>query len=287
MTAPFLNRFRKYPIPAFFVLTFAIAWSLWLPLGFLVPENYLLSLPGAWAPTISALILIGASGGRKGVRRFLKKLLHWRVGVQWYLVVIFSAGVIAFLATGLGILLGYPAPGLALPEGLPREAFLAALPIIFLVNIIVGGPLAEDIGWRGYILPKLREHMPALHASLIIGVIWAIWHLPFFIFPLWNKAVGDIPFFWFMLLTTGWSVLFAWVYVNTGSILMPVLFHAAINTTLGTLGVLGQSDGILIFLILNTLLTWIIVGLILLFYGRDLYRAGTAVKQTSESMSIL
>jgi len=266
------NSLKNNPIPAFFALTFVIAWSIWLPLGLLAPEYILLTLLGAWAPTISAIILIGLSEGRVGIKKFLKKVFRWRVGLRWYLIVLFGIAVIAYLAIGVGMWFGISAPEISLPNGLPREALFGALPIIFLVNIFLGGPLAEDIGWRGYILPKMRERMSALNAGLIIGIIWAIWHLPYFIFPTWQSAVGNVPFFWFALLTTSWSVLFAWVYVNTESILMPVLFHAAINTTLGTLGVLGQSNGQLMPLILNTALTWTVVGVVIVMFGKDLKR---------------
>jgi membrane protease YdiL (CAAX protease family) len=270
MIVSFSNWLKQNPVPAFFVLTFVIAWSIWLPLGIFAPDNVFLTLPGAWAPTISAIILIGLLEGRVGVKRFLKKVLHWRVEFQWYLVVLFGVAVIAYLAIDVGMLFGISAPEISLPNGLPREALLGALPVIFLVNIFLGGPLAEDIGWRGYILPKMRERMSALNASLIIGVVWAFWHLPYFIFPAWQGAVGNVPFFWFALLTMSWSVLFAWVYVNTDSILMPVLFHAAINTTLGTLGVLGQSNGELMPLILNTIFTWIAVGIVIAVFGTNL-----------------
>lgn len=262
---------RNNPIPAFFILTFLIGWSIWVPLGLLAPENALLSLPGAWAPTISALILIGLSEGWGGIKRFLVKVLHWRVGPGWYLVVLFGVAAIAYLALGIGLLFGVPAPELTLPAGVPRDGLPLALPIIFLLNIFIGGPLAEDLGWRGYILPNLRERMSALNASLIIGIVWAIWHLPFFIFP-WRDLVGNIPFVWFALLTTSWSVLFAWVYVNTKSILMPVLFHAAINTTLGTLGVLGHGNKDLTQLLLNLALTWLAVGIVVKTFGNDLQR---------------
>ena len=171
------------------------------------------------------------------------------------------------------MLFGISAPEISLPGGLPREALIGFLPIFFLINIFMGGPLAEDIGWRGYILPKMRKQMSALNASLIIGIIWAIWHLPYFIFPGWSSATGNVPFLWFALLTTSWSVLFAWVYVNTESILMPVLFHAAINTTLGTLGVLGKGGENIMPLMLNTFLTWIAVGIIVVVFGKDLIRS--------------
>lgn len=82
--------------------------------------------------------------------------------------------------------------------------------------------------------------------------------------------MGNIPLLWFGLMTIAWSVLFAWVYVNTESILMPVLFHAAVNTTLGTLGVLGQPNGSLSSVMMNTFFTWVVVGLIVAFNGKDL-----------------
>ena len=273
MFVSFIRWLKKNPVPAFFILTFVFAWSIWLPLGFLIPENPYLSLPGAWAPTVSAVILTGLTDGKEGIRKFWKRFLHWRVGLRWYLIVLFGIACIAYLAIGAGTYFGIPAPALSLPNGLPREMLPVFLPVIFLINIFMGGPLAEDIGWRGYILPKMREGMTALHASILIGVIWAFWHLPYFIFPTWRAAVGNVRFLWFLLLTTSWSVLFAWVYVNTESILMPVLFHAAINTTLGTLGVLGQSNGDLIPLMLNTLFTWIAVAVVVAIYGQDLKRS--------------
>lgn len=261
---------RQYPIPSFFILTFLIAWSIWLPLGFLAPKQIFLSLLGAWAPTISAVILIGLSEGKVGLQNFWKRIIHWRVGLRWYFVVLFGIAIIAYFAIFIGKVFGTPAPEISAPIGVPQDQLLIALPLIFLINIFFGGPLAEDIGWRGYILPKMYERTSALSASIQLGIIWAIWHLPYFIFPAWRNAVGNTPFVWFMLLTTAWSVLFAWIYINTESILMPVLFHAAINTTLGSLGVLGQSDGNLSHVMLNTLFTWLFVCMLLFITGKNL-----------------
>lgn len=263
---------KTHPIPAFFLLTFVLAWMVWLPIGYLAPDYFLLAIiPGAWAPTIVSVLLTWLTDGKNGVRQFLGRVIRWRVGFQWYLVVLFGISLIAFTAQGLNIWLfnGEPVK-LNLPAGVPEDGLLIALPIIFFVNIFFGGPLAEDIGWRGYALPKLREKMNAFTASLLIGIVWVLWHLPFFWIPEGKIAVGGIPLLWFALLTTAWSVLFAWVYVNTESILMPILFHAAVNTTLGTLGVLGQANGSLTPVILNTLLTWLVVGVIVFSTGRDL-----------------
>jgi membrane protease YdiL (CAAX protease family) len=159
-----------------------------------------------------------------------------------------------------------------------ENLWLYVMPIFF-VSIFAGGPLAEDIGWRGYILPKLREGMSAFTASLVIGVVWLIWHVPFFIFPEGASIVAYIPFSWFAVITIGWSVLMAWVYVNTQSILMPVLFHAAINTTLGVLGLLGGEQGFGWPLYLYAALTWVVVGIVVWVFGTDLIRKPDAAPQ--------
>lgn len=273
MFKSFTYQAKKYPIPIFFLLTFLLSWTLWLPVGLLAPKLFLLTvIPGMWAPTISAILLTGLAEGKAGIRVFLGRLLKWRVGFKWYLVVLFGTAVMAYAAVGINLLFGGDIPEISLPVGAPREAWFIVLPIVFFVNIFFGGPLAEDIGWRGYILPKLKERTNALYASLIIGVAWVLWHIPFFIFPEGYSAVGSIPFVWFALMTIAWSVLFAWVYVNTESILMPVLFHASINTTLGSLGVLGQSSGDLLPVILNTIITWLAVTIVIIRLGKDLKR---------------
>ena len=273
MFKSFKNQAKKYPIPTFFLLTFLLSWTLWLPVGLLAPKLFLLAvIPGMWAPTISAILLTGLGEGKAGIGVFLGRLLKWRVGFKWYLVVLFGTAVIAYAAVGINLFFGGDIPEISLPVGAPREAWLIVLPIVFFVNIFFGGPLAEDIGWRGYILSKLKERTNALNASLIIGIVWALWHVPFFIFPEGYAAVGSIPFVWFALMTIAWSVLFAWVYVNTESILMPVLFHASINTTLGSLGVLGQSSGDLLPVILNTIITWLAVTIVIIRLGKDLKR---------------
>jgi membrane protease YdiL (CAAX protease family) len=110
-----------------------------------------------------------------------------------------------------------------------------------------------------------------------VGVIWVIWHAPMFFFPQGGQVVGFMPFEMFALMTIAQSVLMGWVYINTRSILMAVLFHAAVNTTLGTFGVLGrgalgQSTDDLMPVYLNTALWWVAVILVVMIFGRDLVR---------------
>jgi membrane protease YdiL (CAAX protease family) len=270
MTARAPRLLRQHPAAAFFILSFGLAWAVWLPVALLFPERLaLLALPGAWAPTLSAVLLTALLEGRQGLRQLWRRVLRWRVKPVWYGVVLFGVGAIAGLSLGLQRLLGGSVPAPSLPEGIPDSAWLPAVPMLFLVNVFVGGPLAEEVGWRGYALPVLRRSMSALRASLIIGVAWPLWHLPFFVSPHASSVVGGVPFVWFALLGTAWSVLFAWVYVNTESILLVILFHAAINTTIGTLGILGQGSGDLTPLVLNVGLTWLVVVLVIARSGKE------------------
>jgi membrane protease YdiL (CAAX protease family) len=100
--------------------------------------------------------------------------------------------------------------------------------------------VGEELGWRGYALPRLLASRSALSASLILGVLWGAWHLPTFLAP--GTPQYGLPFSAYVLLTTAYSVLFTWIYLHTrGSVLIATLFHGAINLFQGLF--LGGIDG--------------------------------------------
>ena len=222
----------------FFGLSFLIAWGVFIPVGILAPEKTFLVLPGAWAPTIAALLLTWLSGGRAEVRELLGGFKKWRVGFGYYLFAIFGMGAVVLLTIGVFTLLGGSIPSLgeiASRFGLPPDQaslLFAAAPLIYLTNIFVGGPIAEELGWRGYAQPRLQARIGAGQAGLVIGFVWSLWHLPaFFYFP---SVVGGVPLVHYIPLITASGVLFAWLYNRTGgSVLLCVLFHAGINFWLG------------------------------------------------------
>jgi membrane protease YdiL (CAAX protease family) len=93
----------------------------------------------------------------------------------------------------------------------------------------MGGPLGEELGWRGYALPRLSAAQTPLIASIIVGILWGLWHLP--LFWIRDSIQADIPIAWFMVSIVAESILYTWVYRHTqGSVLLVGLFHAAINT---------------------------------------------------------
>ena len=225
----------------FFGLSFLIAWAVWIPVGIFAPEQSALILPGAWAPTIAALLLTWSSAGGSGVRELLRGFVKWRVGVRYYLFAIFAALGIALLAIALDGLLGGTPPSLADVAGrfgIPPERaalVLAIAPLIFVSSFFVGGPIAEELGWRGYAQPRLQARMSIGASGLLIGFVWGLWHLPlFFYFP---SAVGEIPLAFYVPLVSAAGVLFAWLYNRTGgSVLLCALLHAGINFSFGVAG---------------------------------------------------
>ncbi len=258
MKTAILTRTRKHPLLAFFLLTFVLAWSIWIAVGLLVPQvTTALILPGAWAPTIAALVLTGMRDGRAGVRTLLGSLRRWRVGVHWYLIAIFGPTIVALLAILIHVLLGGAAPPLeaiAARFGLPSaqtHLLFVLLPFIFL-GTIAGGAIAEELGWRGYAQPRLQASLSPARAGLVIGVIWSLWHLPLFV--VLPSAAGDIPLGWFVPLVTGWGVLFGWLYNRTGgSTLLCILFYAGVNFVTGALGLVtvsGDRQLLTIFVVL-------------------------------------
>lgn len=176
---------------------------------------------GAFGPTLSAIILTAHRGGKASLRELLDRLLLWRVGTKWYVLALFLVPTTGLCAMALHLLLGGRASEIATPF-----AWYFLLPA-FLGHLLTAS-LGEEIGWRGYALPKLQARSSALVASLILGGLWAFWHLPAFWMPA-GKYSG-LPFTWFLLGTLPLTILFTWLFNNTkGSLLIAVLLHGATN----------------------------------------------------------
>ena len=270
---PLLAWVKRHSLAAFFILTFGYSWLLGLPLltsslG-LVPFHIarlpalLIQLLAIWGPTLSALLLTGLISGKAGLRDLLSRLLRWRVGVQWYAFVLLIWAAITLAALSLLVLFGG-----TVPNSIQLTPWYS-LPLAFLINfplfLFVGGPLGEEVGWRGYALPRLLTRRSALSASLFIGIVWALWHLPIFWIPGTGSGYGLVDFTWFFLLLSAWGVLLGWVYINTrGSLLLCVLFHAAGNTMTSAVLPVGGHD---ILMMLVTALTWGVVIIVVIVAG--------------------
>lgn len=240
----------------YFGLSFALAWAVWIPAGLFAPGTTALVIPGAWAPTIAAVLVTWRTEGRRGLSALFGGLRKWRVHPGYYAVAIFGMLAVALLALGLHVLLGGSAPDLgemASRFGLPpdrAELLIVLSPIIFLTTVVVGGPIAEELGWRGYAQPRMQARIGAGGAGLAIGGIWSVWHLPlFYYFP---SAVAGLPLAYYVPLVSLLGVLFAWLYTRTGgSVLLCILCHAGVNFALGVLGAgaLSENERLLAILV--------------------------------------
>jgi membrane protease YdiL (CAAX protease family) len=137
-------------------------------------------------PTLAAFIMTGATEGTEGVRRLLRRIVLWRVGLGWYLFVL--VGIPAILLASAVVMPGAVASFKT--SAVPKEVFLyvVAGPIF----LFAGGPVFEEIGWRGFALPRLQRLHGPLVGTLILGTLWALWHLPLFLIPDWDTPHGSL-----------------------------------------------------------------------------------------------
>jgi membrane protease YdiL (CAAX protease family) len=218
------NVFKKYPLIAFFSMAFLLSWVSVLPLILnpaLPVEPF--QILGAFAgPTLAAVVITAVVEGRKGLGFFFKRYIQWRVGFGWWLLALFgillSLNMVASLFVGLSV----------------WSEFLKNLAIIlptYLVTLLVGvilGPLWEEPGWRGFALPRLQDRFGPIFGTLILGVFWALWHLPGYLGG-W-MTVGIVPL---IISGVAFSILATWVYNNTrGSILLMILLHSSSNAAI-------------------------------------------------------
>src|SRR5215218_290149 len=251
--APHKGLLARYPLSFFFLMAFAFTWIAWSP--WVLSEDGLGLLPyqlGDTAsgllntaaiflgPTVSALIMTATTEGRVGIRRLLGRIVLWRVGLRWYLFAFI--GVPLVMTLGAIIVLG----GLASLQLLGPGYVLTYL-VTFVFVAVLGGPLFEEIGWRGFALPRMQPLQGPLVGSLILVLLWALWHLPEFMVPTWAASSGGsspLAIVKFVLFAITSTIILTWVFNNTkGSVLMAILVHASIDVPFLPFSVLlGPSE---------------------------------------------
>lgn len=233
-------------LAVFFGLAFVISWSVW-PLTLLNPDS---SPMVPFGPALAAVAVAFLCGGKEGLLGLLRQLARWRVSVRWYLVALALPCLLVLAAAALTVASGAPAPDLG-----PNPGWFMLLGTFASTLVIMG--LFEELGWRGYALPLMQQNHTALAAALLLGVVWALWHLP----ELASDPTGQRPPVPFMLMVIAQSVLLAWIYNSTrstqsaavtapeqdppaaalpapderstsgGSVPLCMLFHASFNTS--------------------------------------------------------
>jgi uncharacterized protein len=214
-TAP-RNWAARHDLVLYFVLAYLLSWALW-PLVILNPTSSPL-VP--FGPLIAAVIVALLAGGRHELWALLRQLGRWRVHPLWYVIALLGPFVLAGLTAALAVAAGAPV------RGTGDYTNWRAITFFFFSTVIIVG-LFEEVGWRGFALPRLQLRLDAIWAALVLGVLWALWHLP----ELISDPTRQRPPVQFLLWALALSVIFSWLYNSTnGSLPVVIICHAAIDT---------------------------------------------------------
>lgn len=220
----------------YFAVTFVWTWSFWglaivLGLSSETASGIILQLLGVIGPMVTGIVFTYLTRDKEGRRDYWSRIIDpRRIGIRWFLVTILIAPVLSILGALIDILLG----GTGATWGEAALHFtsdpLAIIPSILFASLI---PFIEELGWRGYVLDRMQSKWNALVSSLILGVVWSLWHLPlFFIEGSYQQGlgIGTLAFWMFFLGIVPLTAVFTWIYNNTRrSTLAVILLHSMVN----------------------------------------------------------
>lgn len=216
------NFVARHPLTSFFILAIVITWLTSLP-------SLLFDLPfkpfqtaGAYGPMLAALI-VSATIGRADLKSLFARMTNLRFGILWYVIAIFGNPLLYLLVAGLS---GAPlVQSLAEKWTLIFTLYLPALFTSYLVN-----PIGEETGWTGFALPRLQQRFKPWLAAVILGALWAIWHLPAFFVRSEMGAFHLVNFIFFVLSSIFIRIVWSWITNNAqGSGITAILLHASSN----------------------------------------------------------
>jgi len=221
---------KKNPLFFYFLMSMLISWSIELPLVAAAQGWTSARVPfsihylASFGPMLSAFLTTALVSGRAGLKELFQRIARWRVGSRWVAFSFLSPFVLFLIAAGVNALATGSWPDLA---RLGEVNYLPNLGAgVFLLWLATFG-LGEEIGWRGFALPRLQKNHTAFSATLILGVLWMVWHLPAFFYheTYLNMEWFLVPGMLVGLLFGG--VLLTWLYNSTeGSIIMVAIWHA-------------------------------------------------------------
>ncbi len=247
----------------FFLLTFILSWLIWIPLTlshfnigpFKISEDLssIIRLLGVIMPMVSALLLTAMYGGRPAIRSLLSRLKIWRVGWKWWIAVVLVFPALLIFA---GILYN-------LFSDQPPISLLPITSAVLLANMLflTIASLGEEIGWRGVALPALLQRYNPLTASSILGIVWATWHLPFWLLidTLSQYGAGYFVLNYIFIVPTTFYI--TWIFINSkGSLLLPVVLHLIFNIiNVAILPVTSTTNSFAVFVGLQLVLMLVII----------------------------
>jgi hypothetical protein len=247
-------------IVAFFVLAFVWSWGIGFAASQVKAQSVALStallMLSGFGPSIAGFAVVARFSGGAGLRHWLARCLNRRVGWRWFALAFLAPPAVMLCAlaihAGLGGAIGAPAALDNIPMAIAN----------FGLVLLIGGPLGEEFGWRGYAMPALAARSNWRTASLFIGVFWGLWHLPLFFMA--GTAQSQMPIAVFMLNILAGSVLFGWLFVRSGGSILPaIILHMSLNTWAGILVIVPTATTGQPYVIVTGLLVLIAVSLLL------------------------
>ena len=220
-------------------------------------------------PSVIAVLLTALIIGRPGLRQLLIKRMSLRIGGRWYLSAALTIPVLAFIAVGLRKVLG--GSDIAPDIDYSLSAILPEIAPILIFTLVIS--LGEELGWRGYVLPRLQVRLNALQASLVLGVIWGFWHFPGFLIG--TGVPLETPFIVIMLWIIPFTILITWVYNSTGSVVAAIVMHTSANFSFNAFPLLPEmtaTGGLTTFWIFLGVLWIMTIGVLIVFGPTHLAR---------------
>ncbi|HEX5688840.1 MAG TPA: type II CAAX endopeptidase family protein [Roseiflexaceae bacterium] len=250
---------RSYPAASLLILAmiFGVTPLVAVNAG-LLPQGALQL--AAFSSSLAGIVLAALEGRKGSVRELLSRFLIWRVGIQWWAFALLFGVITAVAALYLFNIFGGP-----FVDWSGLKPLSSIVPMIVILTIFAG--MGEEFGWRGFALPRLQARHNALVSSLIIGLVWGIWHIPLFL------VEGTIQYKWqleagllsavlgYTAFNIAWSIQYTWVFNNTkGSVLLAAVIHGAVNAWNGYINVYrGHFGGIIAYMVVSVIVSIIIV----------------------------
>ncbi len=230
---------KKYPVTAYCLITFLITWGLKYVYALVKVGNNLpyfnFSLIAQYGPSLSAVFLIAITEGREGLHRTVQSMFNWRVGTWWILMALAFEPVMFLTIT---ILYWFWHGGFPATDSFTIVSGILSFSGIFLIGLIRWG-LAEEIGWRGWMFPKLQDSISPFKATMILAFVTTLWHVhPNSLSEIASIKEGTYLLGYFpevverLIITIPITLLITFIYNNTkGSLLLMMIFHSASNTS--------------------------------------------------------
>lgn len=240
-SSPLLEKKTRSIAAVLTFLAFAFAWSWAAGAGAtqVKADSPLLStiliVLAGFGPSLAGLGVVFAFSTRKGRRDWLVRSLNWHIGWRWFAFAFAFPPLVMLIAISVHMLSGGQNPVSLTAHQIPL------IILNFALVLMVGGPLGEELGWRGYLTPALRSNLGWRSASLIVGLVWGAWHLPLFFVA--ETPQSNIPIPMFLLNILAGAVVFGWLFEKTqGSVLPAIVLHTSLNGWAGVLGIVSNPE---------------------------------------------